>query len=338
MLTEKETAAIMERCYDNSSVVSYGEKPKNCYNVQQKLEHEYAQALKLRPGLWLQIIDIHKCSNHIQHIQHSENMPMILSFYLSGGSKISNNSLEPIKEKVAGKNHLYCAPNTTEIEEFSAGQRIHTIKIYIFPKLFSTFRDRLQELPTDIKNAVAHPEQSLLNHTNQITPAQQHVLQQLLLWPYKGITRHFYMESKVLELLALYFDQLLEKPKLQSKKLTSKEIDSVYQARDILIQTMTNPPSLPELAKQVQLNERKLKQGFREIFDNTVFGYLREHRMKQAQMLLQTGKLNIQETAHWVGYASRSSFIAAFKKKFQVTPSQYSVSRSNKVLQKVDTP
>ncbi|MEM1256294.1 MAG: AraC family transcriptional regulator [Cyanobacteria bacterium P01_H01_bin.21] len=313
----------MENHFANSLVVNFGEKSKDCCSVQQKLEYKYAQAVQLRPGLWLQIIDIHHRSHHVQHIQNAENMPIILSFYLSGGSRISNNGLAQTEEKIAGRNYLYYLPNSIEIEEFSDRQRIHAVKIYIFPKLIFTFRDQLQELPTDIKNAVENPEQAFLNHIDTITPAQQHVLQQMFLKPYKGITHQFYLESKVLELLALYFDQILRNTKPLPKQLTSKELDSIYQARDILIQTMTNPPSLPKLAKQVQLNERRLKQGFRKVFDNTIFGYLHDYRMEQAQILLKTGQLNIQETAHCVGYASRSSFVVAFKKKFQVTPSQY---------------
>ena len=323
ILTGDEVIEIMEECSANGEDLGYVAGPEEFCKVPQQLGHGYGRTMRLRPSLGLKIYDIHKHATHIYHLQHSEKMPMVLSFYLSGGTRVSNDGLGQTQEEVAGKNYLYCLPKTSEVEEYPAGQRIHVIKVYIHPGLISTFSDRLQELPTDIKNAVEYPEQALFHHTNQITPAQQRILQQLLQWPYQGITRQLYLESKVLELLALYFEQIFTKSEYQSKKMASKEIDRVYQARDILIQTMADPPSLPELAKQVQLNERKLKQGFREIFNNTVFDYLHDHRMEQAQMLLQTGQLNIQETARWVGYASRSSFVVAFKKKFQVTPSQY---------------
>ena len=45
--------------------------------------------------------------------------------------------------------------------------------------------------------------------------------------------------------------------------------------------------------------------------------------MQQACRLLQTSSLNIQEIAHNIGYASRSSFVAAFKKRYKMAPSQY---------------
>ena len=189
--------------------------------------------------------------------------------------------------------------------------------------LLPVFSDRIHELPTPLKNAIDHPEKALLYYASDITPTQQHILQQILQWPYQGLTRQLYLEGKVLELLALYLNQMLSSHKTHRNALIAKDIDRIYQARDILIKNMTSPPSLPQLAKQVHLNERKLKQGFHQVFDTTVFGYLHSHRMEQAQHLLQTGQLNIQETARWFGYASRSAFVVAFKKKFQMTPSQY---------------
>ena len=323
ILTADEVIAIMEECYASKEAISYTEGPEEFFKIPQQLGQGYGRKIQLRPGFWLEILDVQKNATHIYDVQHSADMPMVLSFYLSGCSRVSNDGLDNLKEELAGKNYLYYLPNTIETEEYPAGQRIHIVKLYILPRLMSAFSDRLQDLPTDIKDAIEFPEKAIFYYVNQITPAQQHILHQLLQWPYQGITRQFYLEGKALELLALYFDQLLAKPLVPAKRLVSKELDCIYQARDILIQKMTSPPSLPELAKQVQLNERKLKQGFREVFDNTVFGYLHDHRMEQAQMLLQTGQLNIQETARWVGYASRSSFVVAFKKKFQITPSQY---------------
>ncbi|MEL7316756.1 MAG: AraC family transcriptional regulator, partial [Cyanobacteria bacterium J06559_3] len=150
-----------------------------------------------------------------------------------------------------------------------------------------------------------------------------HVLRQILEWPYQGITRQLYLEGKVLELLALYFNEALIGAPDQPKTLKARDVDRIYEARDILIQNATNPPSLAALSRRVHLNESKLSQGFRQVFGTTVFGYLYEHRMEQARQILQIGNLNIQETARCVGYTSRSSFVAAFKKKFQVAPSHY---------------
>ncbi|MEM9265622.1 MAG: AraC family transcriptional regulator [Cyanobacteria bacterium P01_F01_bin.13] len=322
-LTGKDIDEIMAECRASGNLPEYQEGPEFFGQMPSSLGWGYGREIELRPGLWLNVSEVRKRQIHTYKILHSPVRPLSLAFYLSGGCQVDNAGLKTFKEEVAGSSYLYCLPNTFEIEEYPADKDIRFVGIRILPELIPTFSDRIHELPTDLRNAIEHPENALLYYPSRITPAQQQVLQQILQWPYQGITRQFYLEAKVLELIALHFSQMLTKPLTQGKSLIARDIDRVYQARDILIQNMASPPSLPELAKQAQLNERKLKQGFRQVFDNTVFGYLHDHRMEQARQLLQAGQLNIQETARWVGYASRSSFVVAFKKKFQVPPSRY---------------
>jgi AraC-like DNA-binding protein len=146
-------------------------------------------------------------------------------------------------------------------------------------------------------------------------------LQQILNCPYQGWTRQFYLESKALELLILWLAHAADSDKtFDLCKLSLDDIDRIHQAKDILTRRLNQPPSLLELARQVGLNDRKLKQGFRQIFGTTVFGYLHNYRMQQAQRLLMAGQMNVKETAQSVGYASQSAFNAAFKKRFGVNP------------------
>ncbi|MEM7649910.1 MAG: AraC family transcriptional regulator [Cyanobacteria bacterium P01_A01_bin.70] len=321
VLTGAEVNEVMGECRANGEVSEYRDGPEYFWQMPSLLGSGYGRQIQLRPGLWLTVGDYQKRQAHVYQGPHQPTMPLTLAFYLSGGMRVDNSGLTTTQEEVAGKSYLYCLPDTFEVEEYPAAQHHCEIRIRILPELMPTLSDRVNELPIHLRQAIEHPEQASLYYPTAITPAQQHVLQQILQWPYQGITRQLYLEGKVLELLALQFEQMLA-PRA-SKALITRDIDRIYQARDILIQNMAHPPSLAELAKRVQLNERKLKEGFHQVFDTTVFGYLHNHRMEQARYLLQTGQLNIQETARWVGYASRSSFVVAFKKKFQAVPSQY---------------
>ena len=322
-LTGSDISEIIEECRVNGEFSQYTAGPESFSRMPLSLGWGCGREMQLRPGLCLSVADIKKRQTHRQIIQHGQRRPLTLNFYLSGGCWVDNDGLQGTQEEIAGKSYLYCLPNTAEIEERYAGQRIQTVAIRILPELMPCFNDCLHEFPSDLRQAIENPTKAQLYCPSQITPAQQHILQQIMQWPYQGITRQFYLEGKVLELLALYFDQILTAVPAPPPKLQAVEIDRIYQARDLLIANMTHPPSIPELARQVQLNERKLKEGFRQVFSTTVFGYLHDHRMEEARHLLQTGQLNIQETARRVGYASRSSFVVAFKKKFQVPPSSY---------------
>ena len=79
--------------------------------------------------------------------------------------------------------------------------------------------------------------------------------------------------------------------------LCSRDIDRLQRAGRLLLTHMDAPPSLPELARAVGLNEFKLKAGFRSYFGTSAFGYLREQRMIRARELLVQRDLNVAEVA-----------------------------------------
>ncbi|NET51062.1 MAG: helix-turn-helix transcriptional regulator, partial [Merismopedia sp. SIO2A8] len=67
----------------------------------------------------------------------------------------------------------------------------------------------------------------------------------------------------------------------------------------------------------------KLKQGFRHLFGTTVFGYLCNYRMEQAQQLLHSPHITIAQVAVQVGYRNPEAFSTAFRRKFAVGPKAY---------------
>jgi AraC-like DNA-binding protein len=89
---------------------------------------------------------------------------------------------------------------------------------------------------------------------------------------------------------------------------------------------MAEPPSLQELADEVGLSLKKLKEGFKQIYGDTVFGFLLEHKMEFARKMLEAGDSNVNEVGLKVGYSTSSHFIAAFKKKYGTTPKKYLMS------------
>ena len=160
----------------------------------------------------------------------------------------------------------------------------------------------------------------------------QLVLQQIMHCPYQGAMKRLYLESKVMELIALRLGQFLEASggQKRSPSLRADDVERIYRAKEILLQNLTDPPSLATLGRRVALNEHKLKVGFRELFDTTVFGYLHTQRMERAKQLLEAGSMTIIAIAQTVGYANRSHFAAAFRKWFGANPMAYLGTSSGK--------
>ena len=92
---------------------------------------------------------------------------------------------------------------------------------------------------------------------------------------------------------------------------------------------MEEPPSLQALADEIELSLSKLKEGFKQLYGDTVYGYLLTHKMEVARRMLESGKYNVNEVGLKIGYSTASHFIAAFKKKYGTTPKKYLLSLSS---------
>ena len=138
-----------------------------------------------------------------------------------------------------------------------------------------------------------------------------------------GNASPMYLEAKVTECLSLFMRETEGKEPVNAKIVGFSDRDKIYQARDIIWSEYLNPPSLHDLALRVGTNECTLKAGFKEAFRTTVFNYLFDYRMNIAiHYLLDTNK-SIGEVAGLVGYEHQAHFCTAFKRKFNVTPSEY---------------
>lgn len=135
--------------------------------------------------------------------------------------------------------------------------------------------------------------------------------------------RQLYLNGKIFELLSLYFSE--KKANTESCPFLNNEetVRKIKNAKEYLLKHFDNPPGLKALARLAGLNEFQLKVGFKQIYGNTVFGYLLDHKLDYSRLQLDTGKFKVNEVATQVGYTNPSHFISAFRKKFGITPKKY---------------
>jgi AraC-like DNA-binding protein len=172
-----------------------------------------------------------------------------------------------------------------------------------------------QALETLLSSAAPHEM-----HEQPTSPALTRVRDEILFADSRGASRRLFLEAKGLELMALLIDELTLASEAMSP-LSRRDMDQLERARRLLLERMDCPPTLPEIARAVGVNEFKLKVGFRTLFGASVFGYLRSQRMEQARRLLLERDLSVTEVAMCVGYANPSKFAAAFRKYFGMPPS-----------------
>lgn len=156
-----------------------------------------------------------------------------------------------------------------------------------------------------------------------ITPSMSVVLNQILSFNLNTSVKSLYFKGKAYELLSLFFNK--EDANLEQCPFLNDDsnVAKLKKAKDIIITNMATPPTLKELSETIGLSLKKLKEGFKQVYGNTVYGYLLDYKMNVARKLLDSGTFNVNEVGHRVGYSTSSHFIAAFKKKYGTTPKKY---------------
>ncbi|MCV3767918.1 helix-turn-helix domain-containing protein [Rhizobium sp. TRM95796] len=107
------------------------------------------------------------------------------------------------------------------------------------------------------------------------------------------------------------------------RPLTARERDAVRRAGLLIEQNLSNPLSLGQLSDMVGLSQRRLSQGFREQFGSTIFGYLRESRLRTARRLLGETEMPLKQIAFLIGYGHANNLIAAYRERFGVSPRRH---------------
>lgn len=80
-------------------------------------------------------------------------------------------------------------------------------------------------------------------------------------------------------------------------------------------------PSTKALAQMFGTNEFTLKQNFRTLFKTSVYQYYNDERLKKAHLLIAQTNIPLTKIAVLSGFNNYTNFFKAFKKKFNVAPS-----------------
>ena len=306
--------------------VIFPEKYEQLIKWPSRICEGWIKRCSLRPGLELCMQTATFQEPFILETKYMSEMPYSFGFCVSGNVRGMLKGLKGGLHFGPGQNIIGFASHTKGTLQYSAEQPIIFVSVTIEPEIFNSLVDgQTEQMPTQFQRMIDGKDQSPCVQTRQMLSAMKKVVQQVLTCPYQGVTKRLYLESKTLELIAYSLHQASESQEqpLQQPPLKPAEAERIRWAEKILLDNLSNPPSLAALAKQVELNEYKLKVGFRQVLGTTAFACLREHRMQQAKQLLMTRPLSVVEVARTVGYASETSFSAAFKERFGMSPSTY---------------
>ena len=97
-----------------------------------------------------------------------------------------------------------------------------------------------------------------------------------------------------------------------------KETNPALAVAQALLRDPANDTSLADWASQLHISTKTLQRLFEREFAATFTAWRTKNRLRAAVAMLHD--LSVTDTAHRVGYASASAFVAAFSKEFGVSP------------------
>jgi len=244
-----------------------------------------------------------------------------LHFGLRGDYRFHYKQLDRSFDLIGGHQNILYAPQFDMVVQ-NKTMEIETFGIR-FPKdRFLQFTENSSDLLQRFNERVMTGSATILSDQwGPISTSMQLVIQQIVHTKFTGVLQNIFLLSKSLELLVLSAESC-ESASNRTQDYIKKKADKekIIAARDLINSNLQDPPTLSEVAKRVGLNEYKLKRGFKEMFKNTVFGYLTEQRLDLAMHFLRDTDKTISEIAYGLGYATPQHFHHQFKKRFHVTP------------------
>jgi len=220
------------------------------------------------------------------------------------------------------RQNLHYMPQFVGSTHYPKGAFHEFFEVRFTKKFFLSLAEDSSPMLMDFANKVANGTPVELSKLNlPITFGMHQCIREIMQMRLDNGLKKLFIQSKCIELLTLQaqaFEQASGKGVRVCK--TTYDRERIYFARDYLIDHAVSPPSLMELAKIAGLNEFKLKKGFKEMFNTSVFNYLSDFRLNKARNELMSGAMPIKEVAEQLGYCSVQHFTREFKKKFGVSP------------------
>ena len=159
-------------------------------------------------------------------------------------------------------------------------------------------------------------------------PGLSVALNQLFSNAIKGAAKNLFNKAKIYEILAMLFvhDEEVDAESCPFLKDESN-VEKIRKAKGIITEQFATGLTIPQIAEEIGLNEYKLKEGFKNIYGKTVFQYLNDYRLEVSRQYLDEGSHKVNDAAYAIGYSNPSHFIAAFRKKYGITPKKYLTSK-----------
>lgn len=208
--------------------------------------------------------------------------------------------------------NLCCHCHFEGTASFSPTEHLQIVSI-CFPKGY------LSEFDTLITQCNSYKAYGYMHIPMVNNLPMQECVDMLLNPPITDNVKQVFLKGKAYELISLSIQSMYTQP-ISTCGVSDKERHRAYQARDILEESLLNPPKLRTLAHLVGTNDCKLKKDFKTVFNTSPYAYVIRRRMEKAYQHIITSDMAITTIAQNLGYNNASHFSSTFYKHYGVKP------------------
>lgn len=262
------------------------------------------------------------------HFSLSEVHP--LKFLICGEGFI-NHQLETSQEKtqILKFQNVIVSSNETHghVLEFKKNENVHLNSIEVNRDVF------LKKYACEVESW-EHPLKEIFNdidankvffYHGNYSVSIANTIQEMNMESNSNFMRELKLESYALQLLIQQAEQLEDDLKADNDKtvLRKQEIENISNLISKIEQEIHFPHTVKSLSQHVGLNENKLQNGFKHLYNETVNNYIQKLRMQKAVELILNTDLSMQEITEKIGLSNASYFSKVFKKEYYITPNDF---------------
>jgi AraC-like DNA-binding protein len=217
-----------------------------------------------------------------------------------------------------GQANIIFSPDNEYTHHYKKNREYISLDVYYSLDVLSKWRQlfpALEELVSKVEN---NQSARLSEAPLRLTASIFSIIHDLINCPYDQAYHKLYFENKASLLLFLLLVQTIQP--LPEDDYAKDNISSILRAKSIITKDEQYHYSIPQIAREVGLNEVKLKKGFKQVFGTGLYGFLMNTRMEKARELLETTSKPVKEISGIIGYKSTSSFIKLYKKRYGLSP------------------
>lgn len=314
MNTERQ---IYKNEYISETVINHDIRE---YRLQPKIADGYIRAVSVLDGIELQFYDF-KPNKLIFENESSELNSFVIIYCIQGGVDISFTDESSVVTISQGDLALYHCKNRPVFIKYDTSQNYIGISVvFNMPEAKHSIMKLIDEQALGFQSyvddcetcncSVVKPDQHIIN-----------IFKDMDACPVRAQKDFFRL--KVLELLLICIDDHARANHEMTSFFTENEIKKIKMAKDVLIKNYKAVPDPTNLSNTVGLSLKKLKRGFKCVYDDTLYSYHKKCKLEAAKRMLVQTDDKIISIANMVGYTNPSKFSEAFRAQYGITPIEY---------------